>query len=149
MAYNIVSAEEINSRETGLGISFTAPINKVFSPIRITIDQALENLKNLLLTRIGERYMQPNFGTQLLNIIFEPNVSELKTEIEDIIREPVSFWLPYISLDAINTITAEDQPQFPHNAKISILFSVDGFERKNITLVANTTGTIEIGETNE
>ena len=149
MGYNIVSAEEINSRETGLGIGFTAPIGKVFSPIRITIDQALENLKNLLLTRIGERYMQPNFGTQLLNILFEPHVSALKSEIEDIIREPVSFWLPYISLDAINTTTAEDEPQFPHNAKISISFSIDGFERKNITLVANTNGTIEIGETNE
>ena len=118
MGYNIVSTEEINSSETGLGIGFTASAGKVFSPIRITIDQALENLKNLLLTRIGERYMQPNFGTQLLNILFEPNVSE-------------------------------DEPQFPHNAKISILFSIDGFERKNITLVANTNGTIEIGETNE
>ena len=118
MGYNIVSTEEINSSETGLGIGFTASAGKVFSPIRITIDQALENLK----------------GT---------------TEIEDIIREPVSFWLPYISLDAINTVTAEDEPQFPHNAKISILFSIDGFERKNITLVANTNGTIEIGETNE
>ena len=29
MGYNIVSTEEINSRETGLGISFTAPTNKV------------------------------------------------------------------------------------------------------------------------
>ncbi len=149
MGYNIVSTEEINLSETGLGISFTAPVSKVFSPISITIEQALENLKNLLLTRIGERYMQPNFGTQLLNIIFEPNVSELKSEIEDIIREPVSFWLPYISLDVINIVTAEDEPLLPHNAKISIGFSVDGFALRNITLAANINGTIEIGETNE
>ena len=31
MGYNIVSAEEINSSETGLGIGFTAPAGKVFS----------------------------------------------------------------------------------------------------------------------
>ena len=30
------------------------------------------NLRNLLLTRVGERVMQPDFGTTLHNVLFEP-----------------------------------------------------------------------------
>jgi|DEB0MinimDraft_6_1074348.scaffolds.fasta_scaffold72359_2 phage baseplate assembly protein W len=149
MAYRVISPDEINTNQTGLGISYNGGSSRVFKSIRITNTQALENLKNLLLTRIGERYLQPNFGSQLLNILFEPAVNDLKPEIEDIITEPINYWLPYINIEALDIITVEDEPSLPHNVKITLGFSVNGFERQNITLAANENGTIEIGDSDE
>jgi|TARA_R110000744_G_scaffold65070_2_gene133704 phage baseplate assembly protein W len=149
MGYEIISPAEINTNESGLGISFNGGNNRVFKSIRLTNSQALENLKNLLLTRVGERYLEPTFGTQLLNILFEPTVTELKDEISDIIIEPVNFWLPYINIEDIDIVTHEDDPSLQHHIMITISFSIDGFERNSITITANENGTVEIGESNE
>ena len=42
-----------------------------FPRAKTLTDQAYSNLKNLLLTRKGERLGQPTFGSDLWNIIFE------------------------------------------------------------------------------
>ena len=87
MGYRVVSPDEVNTNQNGLGISYNGGDARVFKPLNLTNKQALENLKNLLLTRIGERYLQPNFGTQLLNILFEPATESIKPEVEDIITD--------------------------------------------------------------
>ena len=148
MGYRVVSPDEVNTNQNGLGISYNGGDARVFKPLNLTNEQALENLKNLLLTRIGERYLQPNFGTQLLNILFEPATESIKPEVEDIITEPINFWLPYIDIENIEIITAEDDPSLPHNIKITITFSVGSFESEDITISANENGTIEVGESN-
>ena len=43
-----------------------------------TFDQSRSNLKNLLLTKKGERVLQPNFGSGLQDLLFEPIDDELK-----------------------------------------------------------------------
>ena len=103
MGYNIISPNEINkTRSNGLGISYVSNAGQLFRPIYVDIDQALENLKNLLLTRFGERVLQPTFGCRLFEILFQPNIFELKDEIKDIIIQPVNFWLPYITIDEVH-----------------------------------------------
>mgnify|MGYP003137283359 FL=1 len=77
MGYNIVSPNEINkTRSNGLGIKYVSNGGQLFRAIHVDIDQALENLKNLLLTRLGERVLQPTFGCRLLDIVFQPNIFE-------------------------------------------------------------------------
>ena len=81
MGFQVVRDIETNSLEgIALGISY-----ETMRPIFVSIDQTLENLKNLLLTRKGERFYQPLFGSDLLEILFEPNISELKQEIQSIV----------------------------------------------------------------
>jgi phage baseplate assembly protein W len=66
------------------------------------IKQARANMVNLLLTRKGERLNHPTFGSNLWNILFEPNVPEiLKEDIETAIMEAVDNWLPYILIREI------------------------------------------------
>ncbi len=67
-----------------------------FNMSRTTEDQAVTNYINLLLTRKGERYMQPTFGVGLPLKLFEPNTSALRSEIESEIRLQSAIWLPYI-----------------------------------------------------
>jgi hypothetical protein len=57
-----------------------------------TAEQAKSNIKNLLLTIKGERPMQPEFGSDLQNLIFDFNDDELPSKIEDaIISEKLIF----------------------------------------------------------
>jgi|DEB19_MinimDraft_3_1074340.scaffolds.fasta_scaffold03472_6 phage baseplate assembly protein W len=72
--------------------------NGVFALSYTTEDQAISNLSNLLLTRKGERIMQPNFGTRIQDSIFEQNTDILLDNIRSTIEEDVAYWLPYIEL---------------------------------------------------
>jgi len=145
MGYNIVSPNEINkTRSTGLGIKYVSNGGQLFRPIHVDIDQALENLKNLLLTRLGERILQPKFGCRLFEILFQPNVFELKDEIKDIIIQPVNFWLPYITIDDVDVVTNEDDPNLVHHVQITITFSISSFETRAITITASETGVVEV-----
>jgi len=70
----------------------------VFSLSYTTEDQAISNLTNLLLTRKGERYMQPNFGTDIYDSIFEQNTDILADSLESSLQDDINYWLPYITL---------------------------------------------------
>jgi phage baseplate assembly protein W len=74
----------------------------VFSLSYTTEDQAISNLTNLLLTRKGERYMQPNFGTDIYNSIFEQNTDILSDNLQSSLQDDITFWLPYITLLNVN-----------------------------------------------
>ncbi len=39
-------------------------------------------------------------------------------------RKPLDYWLPNINLVNIDVVTAEDDPNLPHELKITITFSV-------------------------
>jgi phage baseplate assembly protein W len=142
MAYKIVEPLVDSANIKPLGIRLDT---NNFTPLYLTNDQAYENLKTLLLTRKGERYHQPTFGTTLLNILFEPNVNLLKDRIEKIITNPVSVWLPYITLENIDIVTAEDDPDLNYNIQITISFSVAQYSTKTITLSATEAGVLKVG----
>lgn len=155
MGYQIISAYNTNSNistitvntNVVLGISYNSPTG-IFKPIYISQDQALENLKTLLLTRIGERYGDPNYGTFLLNAIFEPNITELKDSIKDLIIPKISNFLPYIDIQDINIVTAEDDPALNHNIQITITFSVGShIDTKSLTIAAKENGMLEVTTT--
>ena len=140
MGFQVVRDIETNSFEgIALGISY-----ETMRPIFVSIDQTLENLKNLLLTRKGERFYQPLFGSDLLEILFEPNISELKEEIQEIITEPINFWLPYIDIESIDIVTAEDDPTLNHVMRISINVSINDFETETITFTVDDNGALEV-----
>ena len=53
----------------GVALPFNAP--GVFKSTYTTKDQIKSNLVNLLLTSVGERVMNPNFGCELKRFVFE------------------------------------------------------------------------------
>lgn len=126
MAYQVVSINQTDTTETralGVQLPFNGPFG-IFSSTYTTVDQAISNLKNLLLTTKGERPLQPSFGTNLVRLLFEPNTNAIKQNIDDVITEPVNFWLPYINIIEIATITAEDDANLDHNISVRITFQV-------------------------
>jgi len=75
-----------------------------FNVSRTTEDQAVTNYINLLLTKPGERYHQPNFGIFIQGFLFEQNTDAIRTEIEFRIRQQSAYWLPHIVNESIEVM---------------------------------------------
>jgi phage baseplate assembly protein W len=143
MAYVIQPTLQSNP-DTKLGVALTFGTPGVFTSLLETTAQASNNLKNLLLTRIGERYHQPTFGTTLMNIVFQPSDDEIKQDIYDAITTPVSFWLPYINIDSIDVVTPLDDPSVDYHLMITITYSVSGIVVDPLKILVEENGSVEI-----
>jgi|TARA_R110000850_G_scaffold126874_2_gene245693 phage baseplate assembly protein W len=88
-----------------------------------TKDQIKSNIKNLLLTKRGERILQPQFGSGLQSLLFEPNVDDLEGRIEDTINDSLKQWLPYVTADEIN-IESTDELRDNNKINVSIKFKI-------------------------
>ena len=88
-----------------------------------SFDQARSNLINLLLTKRGERVMQPDFGTGLEELLFEQMDNDFEERLRDTITESVNYWLPYINIEEIE-VTMTDEMKDNNRADMSIVFTV-------------------------
>ena len=96
------NTEEFNDFAVGLSLPLKNGDGGFFEQNFTTFEQARSNLKNLLLTKRGERVLQPNFGSGLQDLLFEPIDEEFEGKLVDTITESVSTWLPYINIEDIN-----------------------------------------------
>jgi hypothetical protein len=60
-----------------------------------------ESIHILLSTTMGERFMEPRFGVNLANVLFEPLTLTLETYIEDLIRDAIIRYEPRIVLERV------------------------------------------------
>jgi len=81
------------------------------------LEQAKANMRNLLLTSKGERVMQPEFGSTLMDVIFNQG-PDIQNQIDEAIREAASTWLPYVIINEISMFEENNQ------VDVSIDFSV-------------------------
>ena len=106
--------------DTSIGLSFPLGFigSRMFNRTKTIEEQAQHNLKSLLLTNIGERPHQPEFGSKLLSVVFE---FKDETLIEEVIKEAVDQWLPYITINEVITVVDAINP---NRLNVSIDFSV-------------------------
>jgi phage baseplate assembly protein W len=93
--------------------------------------QSISNLKNLLLTRKGERYMQPNFGTDIYASVFEPNTDLTRENLQLSLQDDIEFWLPYIQLSAIEVIGNVDS----YSISVRIRYTVQNSNTERVIIV--------------
>lgn len=65
-------------------------------------DSIQSMLLHIILTPKGQRLRHPNFGTDLIKYVFEPNDSTTWEDIKSEIRKQVSFYLPNVTFNDIN-----------------------------------------------
>ena len=146
MGYRVVEINEIEKNPNiAIGVKFPFDGRGIFRKSFTTDEQALTNIKSLLLTRKGERYEQPTFGTDLLNVLFEPNTPGLKEFIEETISSAINYWLPYIQISNLDIVTIEDDPNMIHEIKVSLTFIVTKTNsEQTITIFAGQDGIVRI-----
>tara|TARA_R110000851_G_scaffold37986_4_gene97767 strand:+ start:18486 stop:18902 length:417 start_codon:yes stop_codon:yes gene_type:complete len=67
-----------------------------------TKDQVKSNMRNLFSTMIGERVMQPTFGTFLYNLLFEQSTTGLKEkQIRQEVDRAVKTWIPQVEVTRV------------------------------------------------
>ena len=122
---------------THVGLSFPLGYlgKGMFNRTKTLAEQARHNMKNLLLTNLGERPHQTEFGSRLLEVVFEFKDDAL---IEQVINEAVDKWLPYVT---INSVTSVVDSTNPNRLNVSIDFSVstEPDAKDQIVLDFNTT----------
>lgn len=113
MAYQVQKKFIIDTQDKSVGVSlpFTLGNNGFFAVTYTTKEQIKSNLKNLILTNRGERLMQPEFGCNLRQAIFEQIGPETYSYIRSEIENSIQRWLPYIivnDVDVTSDTTAKD-----------------------------------------
>ena len=94
---------------TYIGLSFPLrkDSNNDFRLTKNSLEQSRHNLRNLLLTQVGERVGQPEFGSRLRELCFEQQNDELPVKLEEEVRRATGVWLTYINIQEVNTLTEE------------------------------------------
>jgi phage baseplate assembly protein W len=130
-------------KDVAVGVQLPFGKNKgLFSLSYTTEEQAISNLKNLLLTRKGERPFQPQFGSDVYSLMFEQMDIDLPNKLSAQLGEDIEFWLPYIVIDDIVV-----EPDFDRNfVSISLSFRVteDGANQQIIMFI-DSAGTTTLG----
>lgn len=120
--YTLTKEQLKNFKPIGVTIPFNNK-NGIFNQSFTNRDQVISNLKNLLMTRKGERIMQPDFGTDLQYYLFEPITDEnsFRETLIGEIRSSINLWMPYVAIkDATITINPVDDTRItePNSAVV-------------------------------
>lgn len=121
MAYRVekIAPVDIDERKA-VGIKLPFSSDSVFTSTYQTLDAYKTNLINYLLTNKGERYFNPDFGSNIRSLLFEPSFSELRKEglKSDLIQE-LSIFFPKLVVDAI-----EISDEIDHVIQIYLKFHI-------------------------
>jgi len=123
----VLDTEEFDSYAYGIA-SPTKRGNVMFEQTFTSFDAAKSNLRNLLLTRKGERVMQPEFGTGLHELLFGQIDDEFETNIQTTLTDSVNYWLPYITIEEI-AIEATNEMKDKNQVGLEVTFRVDDNEQ--------------------
>ena len=92
------------------------------------------DLLHLILTRKGQRLYNPNFGTDLVKFIFEPEDGMTLNGIKEEITSVIKIYLPKLQL---NEILIEPSTESEYAAVVTIQYTItdDVFSTKDIVVV--------------
>ena len=140
-----MSVIEINNNEdkfVGIGFPLGFDVEgRLFNQTKTVLEQSKSNLRNLLLTTKGERRGQPEFGCDLVDILFNQNIVEISNKADEIIREAVSQQLSYILINDIFVgSSVDDSNQLNIQIEFSVTLDPETFD--SLLLQFNTAGEV-------
>jgi hypothetical protein len=93
----------MNGSFLGRGWSFPPDFTAAVTGVTMLQDEmdVASSLKILLSTRPGERVMQPLYGCNLSELVFENLDTRIKTLISDKIESAILYFEPRVELDAV------------------------------------------------
>jgi uncharacterized protein len=92
------------------------------------------DLLHLILTRKGQRLYNPDFGTDLLRYIFEPNDSLTLSKISEEITTVVKKYLPNLQINEI-TVDGTDESEYAAVVRLDYTITDDVFETTDFVII--------------
>jgi phage baseplate assembly protein W len=127
-----MAAEDfIKSPKAFLGRGWSFPPNFIKGGNAVDMLEAEADIKSSLIiilsTTIGERVMQPDFGSNLDKLIFEPLDTTFSTYITQLIRNAILYFEPRVTLDNVTYETDE----LSGKIDITINFTINGTNNRS------------------
>ena len=145
--YTIINPPDVAPINSSYGFAFQGANPTDLFPVIQTVTSAIHlKLKTLLLTRKGERVMQPEYGTLLEEILFEQNTDNLKVDVIEALTDPIRFWIPEIELQNIEVITPETDMSLDNTLKIIITYSAASVNNATLTLIFDGIGNVFVNQ---
>lgn len=108
------------AKEQKYGIKFPISVDSdektLFGLNYTRVESVKSEVMHLIFTPKGQRLRNPNFGTRLIQYIFNPNDNETFGDIVTEIKETVKMWIPDCNVK--NVEIAEDEDGLEIYAKI-------------------------------
>jgi len=128
-------------KNKAIGVQLPLGGDPLFKLSYTTEEQAISNLKNLILTRKGERPFQPLFGSDVYSLLFEQISETLNDDLEASLRDDIKFWLPYIIVDNVNVTTLEDSNRVQIELRVRV---TENGANTQITILVTEQGNVSI-----
>jgi|TARA_A100001011_G_scaffold72165_1_gene74033 phage baseplate assembly protein W len=128
MARSVREIDRNDDKYVGIRFPLDHSPEGFFYKTKTVLEQSKANLQNLLLTTPGERIFQPEFGSQLKNIVFEQG-EDIPNRIEEAIRSATDSFLSYINI--INVFTIQEKNQVNIQVEFSVPLNPDTIEILN------------------
>jgi phage baseplate assembly protein W len=130
--FNGVPTQPNNVLFSGSTFPTPAPLgNSVFNSTYTTVDQIKSNIINYVLTNKGERVLNPDFGSNLRNFIFENTTESNLRALEIKLTNDIKNNFP-----SVNVISLTLTPSYEENAiQLNIVYSIYGSNAQNIQII--------------
>ena len=107
------------------GIKFPFTFNNdegFFIDLNETMDEKVGGeIAHLILTPKGTRIMMPDFGTNLIKYLFNPNDNETWSDVEDEIINSVNKYIPNVRINKVEVLKQDNDE---NNIFIDVRFSI-------------------------
>ena len=120
----------IEDRDDNVFIGIDLPFRKsdgkegYFASTTTTIEAVKNNIKNLVQTDKGERFMQPELGLNLRNYMFEQVTDEIIINIQNDIVDIFKVWLPFVEIQDIQVSANETDAIGRNKLSVNIVFNI-------------------------
>ena len=126
-----ISGSLINDRNPITNIGIDYPLYKSdgpegwFGTTKTTLTSVKNNIKMLMMTEKGERYLQPELGLGLRKFLFEPVNDDTLLLIREDITSTIKKWLPFVEIRNMEiTFNDWDDEVGKNTLNISLVFSI-------------------------
>lgn len=92
------------------------------------------DLMHLILTRKGQRLYNPQFGTNLMKFIFEPNDELTLADIKEEITTVVKRYLPKLQISDIS-VTESTESEYAAVLRIEYVITDDVFQTNDFVVI--------------
>lgn len=119
-----------NSTNTflGTGWSFPPTFDQASGSVDLVkdIDDINQSLNILLSTSLGERVMQPRYGCNLQDYLFDPLSSSVIGYIKDLVENAILFYEPRIVAEKVDVTGADSFDIIEGRFTIEVEYSIPG-----------------------
>jgi phage baseplate assembly protein W len=124
-----------NAKYININYPFKDSAKGFFLDLTTTDSKAIKSdLMHLILTRKGERLYNPEFGSDLLKFIFEPNDGKTLSDIKLDIQTTVKKYIPNLDVDDI-TVDISDESEYVASVQVNYTITDGVFTETDFVII--------------